>query len=323
MLEEAASAAAVEGYKDGRGIFSYICQKIDYANHFKVNFEEMKEQAGKLKATRHDLEAKIDRMNRLTNVREAWNSRVEVAEQEVLELERKYNKETVHAWRYARFWSRANLSKHMAKKREKLKVLLEEEKLDDGGVVKRSPEPVRVIDAPRTKGKPSLHWAVEEILGNIREREFKMIGLWGSVGTGKTTVMQNLNNSEEVKKIFDIVLWVSVSKARNIEKVQNAITQRLKLKVEGGRDPVEIAQLINDELEGMRFLLLLDEVWDHLNLKEVGIPSNDKGSKVVFASRFYDLCHDTGADELVHMNRLSDADAYKIFKEKVGRTMEV
>lgn len=89
-----------------------------------------------------------------------------------------------------------------------------------------------------------------------------MIGLWGSVGTGKTTVMQNLNNSEEVKKIFDIVLWVSVSKARNIEKVQNAITQRLKLKVEGGRDPIEIAQLINDELEGTRFLLLLDEVWD-------------------------------------------------------------
>ncbi|XP_039162748.1 disease resistance protein RPS5-like [Eucalyptus grandis] len=194
-------------------------------------------------------------MNRLTNVGKPGLARVEVAEQEVLELERKYNKETVHAWRYARFWSRANLSKHMAKKREKLKVLLEEEKLDDGGVVKRSP---------------------------------------------------------------------SLSKARNIEKVQNAITQMgTKLKVEGGRDPVEIAQLINDELEGMRFLLLLDEVWDHLNLKEVGIPSNDKGSKVVFASRFYDLCHDMGAGELVHMNRLSDADAYKIFEEKVGQTMEV
>ncbi|KAK2632909.1 hypothetical protein EUGRSUZ_L00913 [Eucalyptus grandis] len=281
----------------------------------------MKEQEEKLKATRCDLEEKIDKMNRATNVGEAWIRRVTEAEKEVLELEGKYNKETVHAWRYARSWSRANLSKHMAKKRDKLKVLLEGGKLDDGGVVKRSPEPVRVIDAPSTKDFPSLHWAVDKILRNLREREFKRIGLWGLVGIGKTTVMQNLNNSDEVKNLFDIVLWVSVSKAGNTEKVQNEITQRLMLKVEGEVNRVETAQLIKNKLEDMRYLLLLDQVCDYLNLKEVGIPSNDKGSKVVFASRFRDVCHYMDADVFVKMQRLSDTDAYKMFKEKVGRTM--
>ncbi|KAF8019436.1 hypothetical protein BT93_G0196 [Corymbia citriodora subsp. variegata] len=322
--EAAASAIAVEAYKDGRSIFGYISQKIDYADDFKVNFEKMNEQAKILYARRHDVEAHINnnKMKRATKECEAWIYRVKVAEQEVLKLESKYKKEIVHAWRYARFWSRANLSKHMAKKREELRVLLEEGKLDNGLVAERSPEPVRVIDAPRTEDKPSLHWAVEEILGNLRERSIKRIGLWGMVGTGKTTVMQNLNNSEEVKKMFDIVIWVSLSKAWSIEKVQNAIIQRLKLKVEGGVNEVETAQLISNELGGLRYLLLLDEVWDPFDIHETGIPNNDKDSKVVFASRFRDLCYDMDADELVNMKRLSEIDAYKMFEEKVGRTMK-
>ncbi|XP_056162720.1 probable disease resistance protein At4g27220 isoform X2 [Syzygium oleosum] len=284
----------------------------------------MNEQAKMLYARRDDVEAEINKnkMKRATKECEGWINRVKAAEQEVLKLESKYKKEIVHAWRYARFWSRANLSKHMAKKREELQVLLEKGKLDNGVVAERSPEPVRVIDAPSTEDKPSLHWAVEEILGNLRERNIKRIGLWGMVGTGKTTVMQNLNNCEEVKKMFDIVIWVSVSKAWSIEKVQDAITQRLKLKVEGGVNTVETAQLISNELADLRYLLLLDEVWDPFDIHEIGIPNNDKDSKVVFASRFRDLCYDMDADELVNMKRLSDTDAYKMFEEKVGRTMK-
>ncbi|KAK3419568.1 hypothetical protein EUGRSUZ_G00162 [Eucalyptus grandis] len=286
MVEAAASAIAVEAYKDGRGIFGYLSKKVGYADDFKANFEKMTEQAKMLYARRDDVEAEINKnkMKRVTKECGAWIYRVKVAEQEVLKLESKYKKEIVHAWRYARLWSRANLSKHMAKKREELRILLEEGKLDNGVVAERSPEHVRVIDTCGIEDKPSLNWAVEEILGNLRERKIKRIGLWGMVGTGKTTVMQNLNNNKEVKKMFDIVVWVSVSKAWSIEKVQDAITQRLKLRLEGGANAVETAQLISNELGGMRYLLLLDEVWDPFDFHEIGIPNNDNGSKVVFAS---------------------------------------
>ncbi|KAI6678984.1 hypothetical protein NL676_039780 [Syzygium grande] len=218
---------------------------------------------------------------------EDWIGKVEVVEEEALQLYSKYKKEIEHAWRFPRFRSRANLSKHMAKKREELQDLIKEGKLDNELVAERPPEPVIVIDAPRTEGKPSLHETVEEILGFLRERNVKRIGLWGMVGIGKTTVLQNLNNNEEVKKMFDIVIWVSVSKVGSIEKVQDAITRRLKLKVEGGVNAVETAQLISNELGGMRYLLLLDEVWDPLDLHEIGIPNNDKDSRVVIASRFF------------------------------------
>ncbi|XP_039172883.1 probable disease resistance protein At5g63020 [Eucalyptus grandis] len=212
--------------------------------------------------------------------------------------------------------------KHMAKKHEELRILLEEGKLDNGVVADRSPEHMRVIDNCTIEDKPSLNWAVEEILGNLRERKIKRIGLWGMVGTGKTMVMQNLNNNKEVKKMLDIVIWVSVSKAWSIEKVQDAITQCLKLRLEGGANAVETAQLISNELGGMRYLLLLDEVWDPFDFHEIGIPNNDNDSKVVFASRFRDLCYDMDADELVNMKHLSNADAYKMFEEKVGRNVK-
>ncbi|KAK3419566.1 hypothetical protein EUGRSUZ_G00160 [Eucalyptus grandis] len=321
MLEAAASAIAVEAYKDGRSIFGYVSQKVKYADDFKDNFEKMIEKAGTLYARRGDVEAEINNntMKRATNECEDWIKRVQEAEGEVLELKSKYEKEIRYAWRFPRFWSRANLSKQMVKKREKLRVLLEEGKLSNGVVIERPREHVRVLDAPRTEDKPSLHWAVEEILGFLRERNVQKIGVWGMVGTGKTTVMRNLNNNEEVVKMFDIVIWVSVSEDGRIKNVQDAITQRLKLKVEDGTNTAETAQLISDALRGIRYLLLLDEVQKPIDLDKIGVSKNDRDSKVVFASRLRDWCVKMGADELVKMKRMSYVDACKMFEEKVGR----
>ncbi|KAF8019419.1 hypothetical protein BT93_G0179 [Corymbia citriodora subsp. variegata] len=323
MVEAIASAAAsaivVEACKDGHSIFRYISKKKNYADKFEFNFKELNQQAEKLSRRKKIVETEIKEKKMKREECEGWIGKVEMTERELLELDSKYKNEIKYTWRFHRFWSRAKLSKYLAKKCKELQDLIEEGKLDNGLGVERTPEPVIVVDAPRIEDKPSLHETVEEILGFLRERNVKSIGLWGMVGIGKTTIMQNLNNNEEVEKMFDIVIWVSVSKAWSIEKVQYAITRRLKLKVEGGVNTVETAQLISNKLGGMRYLLLLDEVWDPLHLHEIGIPNNGKDSKVVIASRFFESCRKMNVDELVHMKRLSNSDAYKMFEEKVGR----
>lgn len=74
----------------------------------------------------------------------------------------------------------------------------------------------------------------------------KRIGLWGTVGVGKTTIMHNLNDDVEISKMFDIVISASVSKESSIEKLQKAIAQRLKLNTEGISDLKEISWRISE-----------------------------------------------------------------------------
>lgn len=325
MVETAVGAVAVEAYKDGRSVFGYISQKFDYASNFKENYRRLTHEADNLDARMRDVQAQInaDKTKMASSECGLWISRVGEMIRGVDELKAKYRREINRGFVIHRFLSRSNLSKFMIKKSEEVSALIREGKLDNGIVIDRPPDPVRILDAPTTVDKPSLHSAVEEILGLLREKNVKRIGLWGMVGSGKTTVMQNLNNSEQVAQMFDIVIWVSVLKSSSVEKLQDAIRQRLKLNLDRSLNLIEAAQRISNELEDKRYLLLLDEVWGPIDLGEIGIRDNRKDSRVVLASRFRHVCCGMNADELVNMKRLSELDAWKIFEEKVGQALRI
>lgn len=110
------------------------------------------------------------------------------------------------------------------------------------------PEAVRTMHAPKTEDKPSLHWAIKEILDILRERNIRRIGLWGMPRIGKTIIMKSLNDNKDIAKMFDIVICVKESKINwSIKMLQDAITQRLKLNVECVTNPDEIAWRISME----------------------------------------------------------------------------
>ncbi|XP_058006609.1 probable disease resistance protein At5g63020 [Hevea brasiliensis] len=153
------------------------------------------------------------------------------------------------------------------------------------------------------------------------------------VGVGKSAILQNLNNNEQIAKMFDIVIFVALTDEGNEEELQHAkiklkcakqklqceIAQRLKLNVEGLTDTKRIASRIFEELECKRYLLLLDGVWESFNLDDIGIYENEKDSKVVLASRYRDVCMGMCADDIVRVESLSEVDARKLFLEKLGR----
>ncbi|KAF7851179.1 hypothetical protein BT93_L4364 [Corymbia citriodora subsp. variegata] len=325
MVEAAATAAAVEAYRDGKSLIAYVGRKINYANDLEKNFRRLTEEAEKLFARRDDVEAEAnkDKTKKKTKECEAWIGRVKNVENEVQELENELRKGRKRSWKRRRIWSASNFSKRLAEKCEELHSLWAEGRLETEAVVERPPEPVRTMHAPKTEDKPSIHCAVEEILGYLRDHNVKRIGLWGTVGIGKTTIMHNLNDDVEISKMFDMVISASVSKESSIEKLQKAIAQRLKLNTEGISDPHEMSWRISKELENKRYLLLLDEVWNVFDLQAVGLHDNNQDSKVVLASRYQHVCWDMEVDELVNVKRLSEADAWKMFREKVGRNINL
>ncbi|GMY04904.1 probable disease resistance protein At4g27220 [Fagus crenata] len=151
------------------------------------------------------------------------------------------------------------------------------------------------MHAAKIEDKLSLYKVVEEILGLLKDRDVKRIGLWGSGGIGKTTIMRNLNNHEDIAKMFDIVIWITISKDRSEEKLQHAITDWLKMNM---------------------------EVWNILDLPKLGIQDNQKDSKVVLVTRFPKICCDMKT-ELINMKQMFGADAWKMFTEKVGQNVNL
>ena len=81
--------------------------------------------------------------------------------------------------------------------------------------------------------------------------------------------MKKINNEFlKTNSQFDTVIWVAVSKQESVRAAQemNSMWQ-------GGTE--ERAKKIFDIMETKKFVLLLDDVWQPLDLSEIGVPLPD------------------------------------------------
>ena len=108
---------------------------------------------------------------------------------------------------------------------------------------------------------------------------------------GKTTFLKKINNEFlETKLGFDVVIWVVMAKPENIEKVQELILNKLEVPhyERKNRSKDEINQKIFNILKTKKFVLLLDNIWERLDLTELGVPhpnGEDNMSKLIFTTR--------------------------------------
>ena len=306
MTDEAATAALFKVY-----------EIIAHWINLKGNYKRLRQEGKKLKAIRDAIEAEICK-DRITPATREWIAKAKMIESEVKDLKTKYKNEMGHPWRLVRIWAYPILGVEMKEKYSQVHSLWEEGNLKREELDAELPEPVRKRHAAKIEENSSLHMAVQDLLSFLEDEQIRRVGVWGTVGTGKTTIMQNLNNHEQVAKMFDIVIWVTVSKEWNVEKLQEAIMRRLKLDMECFGDVEENARRISEELKEKKYLLLLDEVQDFIDLNAVMEIHNNIDSKVVLASRSRCVCYDMEADDLINVKRLSPADAWNMFQEKVG-----
>ncbi|XVF11258.1 hypothetical protein REPUB_Repub08aG0011200 [Reevesia pubescens] len=149
-----------------------------------------------------------------------------------------------------------------------------------------------------------------------------IIGLYGMGGVGKTTLMNKINKLCEAPNTFDVVIWIVVSKGFYIGKVQDDIARRIGITDGAWSDKTldEKAQGIFRVLKDKKFVLFLDDIWDRVDLLKVGIPppTQENGSKVVFTTRFVDVCGHMDANKIIPVQCLPEEKAWKLFQEKVG-----
>lgn len=158
----------------------------------------------------------------------------------------------------------------------------------------------------------------------IKDKDCCLLGIWGMGGVGKSALLKLISTCRseyaDPEEYFEILL-VHTGRDCTFPKVQKDICELLGLDVissEGGQGDV-----ICSYLEDKSFLLLLDDLWEPLDLTAVGIPdaptTRALTQKVVLSSRMEVICSTMNCGQnIIHMVCPSEQVALDIFSDAVG-----
>ncbi|KAL4613909.1 hypothetical protein ACB092_07G016200 [Castanea dentata] len=191
----------------------------------------------------------------------------------------------------------------------------------DSGLT-RVPEAVECIPGPSIQGQTTASKKLDETMKALYDG-CKRIGIWGPGGVGKTTLVKNLNNQlrEASTQPFGIVIWATVSKNSVIKNVQKQIAERLNLEVKMDESVQRMASRLYERLEKEeKFLLILDDVWEEIDLDTLGVPRPEvhKGCKILLTSRLMEVCRNMTTDLDIKVEVLNDVEAWQLFCQKAG-----
>ncbi|KAF7851853.1 hypothetical protein BT93_L2013 [Corymbia citriodora subsp. variegata] len=157
----------------------------------------------------------------------------------------------------------------------------------------------------------------------VDEKNIGVIGLYGTGGVGKTTLMERINKELLCANHgFEVVIWVVVSRQVNEDNIQEAIRKRLNIKDEiwerWSQD--ERVHHLLEVLTHKKFVLLIDDVWARLDLFKIGVPPHN-GSKVVFTTRYKHVCDHMQANRTLEVKCLMSEEALKLFEKNVSKSL--
>ena len=306
-----------------------VCDGADYVRRLPQNLNSLRTETEKLNNVYKDVKERVEREENLekkrTHVVGGWMERVEAMEKEVNELLDRCDEEIQKKCLGIYCPKNCHASYKLAKMvREKTDVVakLQSEGSNFQEVAVPLPSP-HVIERPLEKpvGLDSLF---QEVWRLLQDERVGTIGIYGMGGVGKTTLLKEINNKflEPSINDFDIVIWVVVSKPTNLERVQETIRSRLQIpddRWKGSEDDDKAAEICRI-LKTKKFVLLLDDIWERLDLLRVGIPPLGDGnqSKIVFTTRSADVCGGMAAQKSIKVECLEEKEALSLFQAKVG-----
>ncbi|PIA61711.1 hypothetical protein AQUCO_00200002v1 [Aquilegia coerulea] len=154
-----------------------------------------------------------------------------------------------------------------------------------------------------------------------------LVGVFGMPGIGKTKLMEALSKRVKEEKLFDEVVMVTISEKPDVKAIQNNVAKELGMRLDDSESISCRARRLHDRLnqtEDKRILIVLDDLWNELNLEVVGIPkkSRRKSYKIVITTRIQQVCARMGTDLEWAVPILSNQDSWTLFRKNVGDVVD-
>ncbi|XP_023742243.1 disease resistance protein At4g27190 isoform X2 [Lactuca sativa] len=155
----------------------------------------------------------------------------------------------------------------------------------------------------------------------------QVIALCGMGGVGKTTMMEQLKKTAEDKKMFDWIVKVVIGQKINMYSVQQTIAEYMgssltETSVEARADRLRIR--FGKMFEGRKkVLVILDDLWEMIELKDIGLSPLPQGFKLLLTSRYQNICTQMAVEaksafRVVRVDVMEEDEARDFFWQNTG-----
>uniref|UniRef100_A0A0A0LLJ0 Uncharacterized protein n=1 Tax=Cucumis sativus TaxID=3659 RepID=A0A0A0LLJ0_CUCSA len=308
-----------------------VGRQLCYVCFIHSNFQKLKSQVEKLTDTKGSVEDKVFIARRnaedIKPAVEKWLEKVD-------RLVRKSEKILAHEGRHGRLCSTNLVQRHKASRKaskmadEVLEMKNQGESFDMVSFKGR----ISLVESPLPKAPDFLDFGsrkstVEQIMDALSDDNVHKIGVYGMGGVGKTMLVKEIvRKIEESKKSFDKVVTSTISQTPDFKRIQGQLADKIGLKFE--QETIEgRATFLRRWLKAERsILVVLDDVWEYIDLETIGIPSveDHKGiCKILFTSRNKQLIsNDMGANKIFEIKVLGEDESWNLFKAMAGEIVE-
>ncbi|KAJ6422600.1 hypothetical protein OIU84_027547 [Salix udensis] len=187
-----------------------------------------------------------------------------------------------------------------------------EPSLYDGKICERTPT-FGISDGSSIIGFESC---VRDIESKLCEGGFKIIGISGMCGTGKTTLAREIFNDKSVSAAFSTKIWVCLSGIKSNETnigiqilklVLNELDYNIDELMMDKDDMVELLETIHLLISHEKYLIVFDDVWPwHANFLAAEINSagglpRGSGGAVIVTTRLKKVARRIGGESMIDL----------------------
>ncbi|XP_047337364.1 putative disease resistance protein RGA3 [Impatiens glandulifera] len=156
---------------------------------------------------------------------------------------------------------------------------------------------------------------IDILVNTSSAKKLSVLPIVGIGGLGKTTLAQMVFNDEEIANYFETKIWVCVSDEFDIKLVIKAIigaTNETSLEI--------LQKMIQDRLQGKRYLIVLDDVWNENleawdQLRSI-LDCGSNGAFVLTTTRKRNVATIMETIQHIQIPLLSDEDCWLLFEER-------
>ncbi|XP_011007552.1 PREDICTED: uncharacterized protein LOC105113187 isoform X2 [Populus euphratica] len=309
-----------------------IAREINYCFKYDHNFENLKREVKKLKSAQLRVRHLVDdaRNNGEAILEDVikWLSLVEEAsekvEREILEDEDRARTKCFIGL-CPDLKARYQCSKKAKAETRFVASLLDERDGFSTVSHRAAPKGMEAISFRSYDAMPSRTPVLKEIMNALTTADVNMVGVYGMGGMGKTVLVKEAARQAIQEKLFNQVVFATITQTPDIKKIQGQIADQLCLKFDEESECGRAGRLRRRLKQEQKILIILDDLWKSLDLEAVGIPLKDEheGCKMLVTSREFDVLS-CGMDirKNFPINALSEEETWELFKKMAGDHVE-